>query len=779
MFFRIICVYALIIIASAMPKSGNVLLEENFDGYAAGKVWPGSVSGSASIMVDAELYVSSPNALKVTDAPDTKDGWQPKFGFTLPARPGEHIRLAFDFRFDSGSGENFTIDIMQAKGEQRRARVRITDTRIYTASSGKEFGSQIAGETQISKGKWHHIEILVPAFGSSKITNISIIADGRQYYDRPVWSGTSGDVIDSIAMYAEGKVSNVTYIDNVRIETAADEAFIRPAAAVRPAFSGEIAVDCGIPGEKITPSYLGAHITDNMLPEERNVFAARRFSSHGLYGGALIRHFVVSKLKEKKTLSDGRAVEFGNRTWWGGIQANDAERGAAETAPYRYRATDFWQMLDITEQFGCKSLVVTPGFPMQTKETAMAAVAFCNADPSDTRVIGVDKWGEDWKTAGYWASIRAKGDDRHAAHPKPYQVRYWELGNEFYYPVADSIPKGNWMTISNYDNYDASRNNTVRARYYLNGRDIDGEHFDGYLAYYEAMKSIDPSIRIAPMLAPESKARWYVDWNEVLLTGAKGKMDFVSYHGYAHSGSLTPEGIVAQPQMEGRSIIDAIKKHMAERSVDLPLINSEWHPYEPIKTGSIQMMASLATADSIGMFLTMGVRGQCFYGPYDTKHGNDGSWATLVRAVESNAWKRPAAFRWPSYYAFYLWTGAADHLLSVTCDGDVTNDIAVYAMKRKAGGVQIIAVSKRPEKRSVTLALKGITAKSAVIDEVYPANGKLTDEDVILNGKEMSSSEMQSVDDLSSIPSAARVSLTGSSFRYELKGYSITRFIAE
>jgi len=54
--------------------------------------------------------------------------------------------------------------------------------------------------------------------------------------------------------------------------------------------------------------------------------------------------------------------------------------------------------------------------------------------------IGKDSTGTDWKTVGYWATLRASGkmptDDGNnflrISHPTPVGVKYWEIGNELY-----------------------------------------------------------------------------------------------------------------------------------------------------------------------------------------------------------------------------------------------------------------------------------------------------------------------------------------------------------
>ncbi|HEX2658795.1 MAG TPA: hypothetical protein VHU40_11005, partial [Polyangia bacterium] len=55
----------------------------------------------------------------------------------------------------------------------------------------------------------------------------------------------------------------------------------------------------------------------------------------------------------------------------------------------------------ITVNYGMDSAGTGPGLP----EEAAAWVAYANALPTDTQVIGVDPTGFDWQTAGYWAGL--------------------------------------------------------------------------------------------------------------------------------------------------------------------------------------------------------------------------------------------------------------------------------------------------------------------------------------------------------------------------------------
>ncbi len=82
-------------------------------------------------------------------------------------------------------------------------------------------------------------------------------------------------------------------------------------------------------------------------------------------------------------------------------------------------------------------------------QEAAAFLAYLNAPVGNTTQIGVGaEWNDstnsyqqvDWKTAGYWASLRAQAplatDDGlnflRLDHPAPFGIHYWEVGNEEY-----------------------------------------------------------------------------------------------------------------------------------------------------------------------------------------------------------------------------------------------------------------------------------------------------------------------------------------------------------
>lgn len=78
------------------------------------------------------------------------------------------------------------------------------------------------------------------------------------------------------------------------------------------------------------------------------------------------------------------------------------------------------------------STSVVVNFGSGTPEEAAAWVAYANGDPDDNRVIGRDILGRDWMTVGYWARLREENQQRMGVPPHPYNIIYWELGNEIF-----------------------------------------------------------------------------------------------------------------------------------------------------------------------------------------------------------------------------------------------------------------------------------------------------------------------------------------------------------
>ena len=184
--------------------------------------------------------------------------------------------------------------------------------------------------------------------------------------------------------------------------------------------------------------------------------------------------------------------------------------------------------------------ILTVNYGSGTPQMAAAWVAYADGDPAGAQVIGVDAKGRDWKTVGYWASLRAAtpltDDDGEnflrVSHPAPYGVRDWEIGNECY---------GSWEN----DQHGASGSG-------LSGSAHDAYTYAGYAAqFFQAMKAVDPAIKVGvvgipgedawgdgrhPVPNPNEGNTLHSGWTPVVLATLASlgiTPDFVVHHRYA------------------------------------------------------------------------------------------------------------------------------------------------------------------------------------------------------------------------------------------------------
>jgi hypothetical protein len=215
---------------------------------------------------------------------------------------------------------------------------------------------------------------------------------------------------------------------------------------------------------------------------------------------------------------------------------------------------------------------VAPDFGGQPQEAA-AWVAYANADPSiygtaNDVTLGVDQQGNNWRTAGYWAKLRA-------STPAQYQtwatadgvynaqnsflainraagagIKYWEIGNETfgtgYYDNSGS-PSNGYST-----DYHVPYPYTSTAR--IGNANLSPAHYGQQVVQYsQLMKQVDPTIKIGAVLStpPDDYANWDYypktggannpankHWNPEVLSqpGISSAVDFVMVHWYPYAG---------------------------------------------------------------------------------------------------------------------------------------------------------------------------------------------------------------------------------------------------
>lgn len=382
-------------------------------------------------------------------------------------------------------------------------------------------------------------------------------------------------------------------------------------------------------------------------------------------------------------------------------------------------------------------------------QEAAAAVAFFNAPVGDPTLIGVDRNGFDWQTAGTWAALRAEH-----GNPEPLRIRYWEIGNEVYggKPGNPGCPGSGWeLTWTCLGN-----------EYMLGARD-----HDGVIQMRAAMLAVDPTIAVGALGVNDVS-----NWNEQVLTSAPDQIDYFVLHTYAVyplTGNLGEEQgeILALPQFHfpslARNTRFALNEHASGR--DLPVVVNEYGLIPPYgrddpRNYMNKQVAALFHADAIGQMLTSGVAMAANWALMNGKSDPYGNEFGLMRADGSN-------FRQPKYYVYPLWARFGTTLLPLESSADPEDEVSAYAGRLADGTLTVLVINKHRAGATVTLTFDGVTALGAGQMDVLSADA-LDAADAVFNGVR------DPADDLSDAPSTAIPAPGGNRLVLELAPISVT-----
>ncbi len=320
-------------------------------------------------------------------------------------------------------------------------------------------------------------------------------------------------------------------------------------------------------------------------------------------------------------------------------------------------------------------------------QEAAALVAFFNGSIDDTRIIGVDARGRDWQTVGYWARLRAD-----LVSPDPFPVRYWEIGNEVYGAKRDVGPncsEWGWEDVW-----------TCDADEYLRGATVNGIAYDGYLAFYDAMKAVDPTIQIGAV-GIEKPDEW-TDWGHRVIAGAGEKLDFYVVHYYPFfQPPENPAGALLQPQRSWATIMSdlraAFEQHVG-RQVPVAVTEYNLVSFQDLDNGQLMRRAVnlLFIADSIGQMATHGV---AIANQWDLANGRAAN-GTDYGLLDADTFDPN-----PSYYALMLWSRFGDELLEVQSPFDPAQTLSLYAGRRSDGTLTLLAINKTAQPLEATFGL--------------------------------------------------------------------------
>jgi hypothetical protein len=193
---------------------------------------------------------------------------------------------------------------------------------------------------------------------------------------------------------------------------------------------------------------------------------------------------------------------------------------------------------------------------------AAAWVAYANGTPSNTQPIGKDSVGNDWKTVGFWATLRASKplptDDGYnhlrIGHPDPLGIMLWTVGNEpwwngFYGQArtagSDADAAGKYgQSVSPEADLHAGKvpNSKEWGRNQHNARVGPAVYGAAVVQYAKAMKAVDPKILVGafviqPPFASDAD-QFGKNWNAEVLKAACASMDFSAAALWEGKGAL-------------------------------------------------------------------------------------------------------------------------------------------------------------------------------------------------------------------------------------------------
>ena len=405
---------------------------------------------------------------------------------------------------------------------------------------------------------------------------------------------------------------------------------------------------------------------------------------------------------------------------------------------------DFGRFAKLLDHFGTAVITVNSGSNLDgtaggSPEEAAAWVAYAMGDPSNNKEIGKDASGNDWRTVGYWASLRASqplpADDGfnflRIAHPSPVLIKYWEVGNEVY---RNGFYDGNG---SEYDLHapfakDPKDNEKQRKRNPALSPDAYGSAF---LEFAKAMKAVDSRIKVGASLDIPLATDWNlsadwvqdpisgkffqkgsaeaaglgavqkgfdagVDWDKNVLKVAGKEMDFVSLHWYvgetteaSHYKDLDSAKTLTKLQEEPRNILAALEELLQKccgqngQNIQVLVTEIGIRPYVNVPD---KMVSALFAADAYVTLVEYGMANIT----WGTLHGDF--------LTDDN---KPGAV----YFAPQLVRRMADLNDQIVTAASSNPLLSVHAALHKDGSLGLMLINKDPKNSAaVKISISGI-----------------------------------------------------------------------
>jgi len=419
--------------------------------------------------------------------------------------------------------------------------------------------------------------------------------------------------------------------------------------------------------------------------------------------------------------------------------------GAGGNGIYIARDVDFGNFIGVLEKVGA-SAVITVNYGMNPQGTgpgvpqeAAAWVAYANGDPASTTVIGLDDTGFDWKTVGYWATMRASGkmptDDGNnflrISHPAPVGVKYWEIGNELY---GNGYYHGNcgWEAdkrVAYPDNMGTAC--TGRKDNPLLGPSVYGA---GVKQWAAAMKAVDPTIKIGAVLIGNTE---YPDWNAKVLAAACPSFDLAILHWYGGNVGTGLTVLPSAPEVEIPAIFSTVRGALATATfgcpANIPVMVTEWGPNSlsgndlpmsmPDMAPAGSQYAGLFAAESYANFMEQGALAVNWLELHNRSFLAQIDWNNdpFTRYNDARRWGHKGM------HIAHLLAAGNDTMVQATVAGTFGAQLKAHASLHADGAVGVMMTNTNKNfAANVTLNLTGTGAARGCVGARYvyaPVNG--------------------------------------------------------
>jgi alpha-L-arabinofuranosidase len=426
--------------------------------------------------------------------------------------------------------------------------------------------------------------------------------------------------------------------------------------------------------------------------------------------------------------------------------------------------------------------MATVDYGSGSPQEAAAFLAYLNGSVSDTTAIGVgQEWNDatsawqqvDWKSAGYWASLRASAplaqDDGlnflRLDHTAPFDVHYWEIGNEEY---------GSWET----DHHPLQHDPATYIAF--------AKQFASYAA------KIDPTVSIGLDVGSPGD---FNNWTANILEQSASQgltVGFLSDHNYVQApGSESDPYLLLDTVTDNTSDPDdpgnpydwsvraadyenLLTEYLGAAGKDVELLATEFNSvYSNPGKQSTSLVNGLFVADSLGSLLETPYDGALVWdlrNSYSTSGNNASSlygWRQggdygLLGSPGGTAPSSGAYVPYPTYFAEELASKIIEAGGSVVQTSSSDPNLTAYTVLEANGHLELLVINK--------------SAAGALTGQFQIANFSPDSQAQVWQyGEAQDTAQSQTSDGHAALAeTSVNLTLSGSSFTEQFPAYSMT-----